>query len=110
MTTCKWLIKTGICLTYSSARKNVVGILISACNFLYSRVQDDSKSLSGFPFIGYGIPDNNLESLCVKILQILLCFEVLAMVAVGMYAVFIVRSYGISGGFLLDDTRLYPKR
>jgi hypothetical protein len=28
-------------------------------------VQDDSKLLSGFPFIGHGNPDNNLKSFCV---------------------------------------------
>jgi hypothetical protein len=30
------------------------------------KIQDDSKLLSVFPFIGHGKTDNNLESLCIK--------------------------------------------
>jgi hypothetical protein len=35
---------------------------------LERKLQSDSKLLSGFPFIlvGYGNPDNNLESLCIS--------------------------------------------
>jgi hypothetical protein len=29
-------------------------------------MQNDSKLLSGFPFIGHGNPDNNLESRCIR--------------------------------------------
>jgi hypothetical protein len=29
-------------------------------------VQGDSELLSGFPFIGHGNPDNNLESRCMS--------------------------------------------
>jgi hypothetical protein len=31
--------------------------------FISLNIQDDSRLLSGFPFIGHGNPDNNLESL-----------------------------------------------
>jgi hypothetical protein len=33
--------------------------------YISELVQDDSKLLSGFPFIGHGSPDSNLESLCI---------------------------------------------
>jgi hypothetical protein len=30
------------------------------------KIQEDSKLLSGFPFVYQGVPDNNLESSCIK--------------------------------------------
>jgi hypothetical protein len=34
-------------------------------NWILVYIQNDSKVLSGFLFIGHGNPDNNLESLCI---------------------------------------------
>jgi hypothetical protein len=36
--------------------------------FLFA-IEDDSKLLSGFPFIGHGNADNNVESPCILIAQ-----------------------------------------
>jgi hypothetical protein len=40
-------------------------MVVSRLSIVVILVQDDSKLLSAFPFIGHGNPNSNLESLCM---------------------------------------------
>jgi hypothetical protein len=48
----------------TALKKNIVNIRWEFNSFIFI-IRGDSKLLSGFPFIGHGKPDNNLESSCI---------------------------------------------